>query len=1187
MKAKLITTVCALMTGAAFAATSYVVPWEVNPTLMARLAVTDASGSSLTGFSPVSLDLSSDGAWLAFSVAADGAQNVRALKTDSFSSVTDGSIVAVASIMGVSDSLGLGSAPFVLATGGSLDATLAIDTANGVAKILPNGGTAYQSWTKRKAPKSVTVSGASLENVAAMAIAMDGTTGVSCAKTGGALTMWTLSATTLTAGATTLATGLDTISSVAVYTIGKPNKAKTTYAVVGEANGSAGTAGQIRLVNLATGTATTLLTDSANLGGGVAAVRMSLVDTFRPRLYALTTAGDLFCYYLSEDLATVTATYSYTNAELLGFAQAPFAADAARVTAFDVSADGGTLVVGYAATSDATPTEAMTLAVIRHTARAWTYAQEDGKHYISDGNWKLLCYKDGSNLVIGNAKDGTTKGSGYANDYVGEFLDLSAGVATSETGGSGVSIVGHRSSSLGVTTTHAMPRVIIFSPKTSSSVLGQFMKGWDTIEEVVISASGITSIDSWSGTDDSLKLCKVVLDLPGLTSMSDNAIYSSVKQWFGDDTDASQWNLPALKTLGGGNFSRMDVRGVLKLPAVTTIGGNVCDNCHYLEELWLGAEAKTVTSIGGKSFRVTEQNDGEHGSVGRLKKLVIGGVAAGFTINQYAFYGQPLEEVVFTGGVPTFASGFAFSDTAARTMFFAVPRGDANWQTALDGKVTALTDDERRTIQNAHPDRPVPFGVVAKDVFCTANEQYVCYDDERAGVSVTIDHDTFFGDAVEVTSDWAPAADGTYLAGTTLTLTPKASAGGVFTKWYGDVPRADETATPLTLVVTNDVWIYARFTHPWTLSDDRKTASNGNFTINCTVVDEAARTLAAGKAEKSGLFADADEGEGVLDLGGAVTDGEENAWTFAAWAEKEGLFVRPKDGKGNATTLLSPGTITGGLPYYQLFNTSKANGTGQKSYRTIIFDEPAMTGGWVSWNMSGQKDLSRLVLRTPGLQKMQGQTAFDSTLADTNFDWWDLSGVTVVSPGTFKGVAAVGTLRLPSLTVVEKGSTSNWLAPLGQLKKAEGIVLGGLKKRTTVTSIGEKAFFYGSAPRTLAIHNAANLTVGAKPFDGGTTPSEITFTGKAVNDSGAAFANLTAGVTAAETKPVVIYASDNYGWGKIDYIDQDVTDADRAQVPGERILGVYRGGAAAPLGKALVVHRASPYDPRGLLVIIR
>ena len=64
-------------------------------------------------------------------------------------------------------------------------------------------------------------------------------------------------------------------------------------------------------------------------------------------------------------------------------------------------------------------------------------------------------------------------------------------------------------------------------------------------------------------------------------------------------------------------------------------------------------------------------------------------------------------------------------------------------------------------------------------------------------------------------------------------------------------------------------------------------------------------------------------------------------------------------------------------------------------------------------------------------------------------------------------------------------------------------------------------------------------------------------------------------------------ASDNYGWGKIDYIDQDVTDADRAQVPGERILGVYRGGATAPLGKALVVHRASPYDPRGLLVIIR
>ena len=59
------------------------------------------------------------------------------------------------------------------------------------------------------------------------------------------------------------------------------------------------------------------------------------------------------------------------------------------------------------------------------------------------------------------------------------------------------------------------------------------------------------------------------------------------------------------------------------------------------------------------------------------------------------------------------------------------------------------------------------------------------------------------------------------------------------------------------------------------------------------------------------------------------------------------------------------------------------------------------------------------------------------------------------------------------------------------------------------------------------------------------------------------------------------------GWTKAAYIDRNVTDAERAQLPGADVLGVYRGGAEAPLGKALVVKRPSPFDPRGLAVVIR
>ena len=75
---------------------------------------------------------------------------------------------------------------------------------------------------------------------------------------------------------------------------------------------------------------------------------------------------------------------------------------------------------------------------------------------------------------------------------------------------------------------------------------------------------------------------------------------------------------------------------------------------------------------------------------------------------------------------------------------------------------------------------------------------------------------------------------------------------------------------------------------------------------------------------------------------------------------------------------------------------------------------------------------------------------------------------------------------------------------------------------------------------------------------------------------------------AAEEKPVVVYVSPMMGgWTKAAYIDRDVMDAERAQLSGADVLGVYRGGAEAPRGKALVVRRASPFDPSGLAVVIR
>ena len=294
------------------------------------------------------------------------------------------------------------------------------------------------------------------------------------------------------------------------------------------------------------------------------------------------------------------------------------------------------------------------------------------------GNWKLRCWNEWGKVAIGTGWDTE---NAFANDYVGEYLDFSSGVATNAASGEQMRIMGHRTKALGVTV-NGGPRVIVFSPESEEvGDSNQFMKEWQTVEEVVIDAARLTRIDSWAGFPSAMR--RAVLRTPGLVTLADQAL-RGYPAWPCGATDVADWDLSALKTLGAANFYHTDIRGVLNLPVVETLGGSAMEECHYLTEVRLGAETKSVQSIGNKVLYVTDQ--GGDRAVGRLKRLVIGG-ADGFTVGQDAFGGQPLEEVVFTGGVPAFADEFRFTDTAARTVFFAVPRDDAAWAAVLAGKV--------------------------------------------------------------------------------------------------------------------------------------------------------------------------------------------------------------------------------------------------------------------------------------------------------------------------------------------------------------------------------------------------------------------------------------------------------------------------------------------------------------------
>ena len=69
-------------------------------------------------------------------------------------------------------------------------------------------------------------------------------------------------------------------------------------------------------------------------------------------------------------------------------------------------------------------------------------------------------------------------------------------------------------------------------------------------------------------------------------------------------------------------------------------------------------------------------------------------------------------------------------------------------------------------------------------------------------------------------------------------------------------------------------------------------------------------------------------------------------------------------------------------------------------------------------------------------------------------------------------------------------------------------------------------------------------------------------------------------VVSAAAKPVAIHASrfqDGWKENRRDWISSP-TATERAAYPGEKVLGVYRAGAEAPSGKAVILHRGNDWD---------
>ena len=1184
MPCAVLTALATLLAGVAFSATSYVVPWYVNPALRAQVRLGDGIPLVTT------LAVDPTGAYLALGAEADGADasyaNIQAYKVAELAAaqnvVTNGFTGRLAS-----SAAGLGAAPLVAANAAA-GLVVAVDADLSAGARFTCGA---NRWIGRMAPEAVTFDAP--EPVSAFAFNAAGTAAWANAVTEGRTGLvveWTFAQRAFARGRE-IATGLSSVKGLGVYAY---NGAE--YVVAGEGDAAAATAGEIRFVDTASGAVTTFVSDAAHLGAGVVAVRMSHLGFFRPRLYALLATGDVVCYVCRPEKASGQALYSrtVTNAELLAAAQAPWTGEHAQVTAFEVFPDGGTAAVAYRLRADDAAEAAgpAYLALLKHTPRRWTLYEKDDAgnprlgvaRTLTDGLWQLN-YTWGSSGDIWIGFDDYKFGSAWVNDEMHEYLDFSGGVAYKASTGSAQSICGNYIRALGTNDVSRGkgPRVLLHSPRISD--FGDKAKGWygeGNYEEVVIDAPSLTWMQSWSGPAPNQKY--IIYNMPKLTAAPPVMLYANNQKYYGDLCRFEEQNFASLATVRDRAFQNWNASGVLSLPKATVLSNDCFMSCRYMAEARLGTAATATMQLFGRAFHSNHA----------LKKVTLGSTGGVRFHADDVFAWCPLEEVTLGGPVPEVDDGLSvvWPDTAERTMVFAVPRGDAAWEAVLadPNKLKArLTVAEQEAFFVAHPGRHIPFGVVDKSVFHTAYDQLVAYSDRPGGCALTVERDAFFDDDVEVTSDRAPTVDGRYMPGTAVTLAAKPGATGTFRRWYGDVPGGVADAATVTLTLTNDVWIYCRFVHPWTLAPDMKTASNGNFTVNCRVAGDAAnRALALGNGTWGGLYAADDVGQGVCDLGGPVRlDGDATPWTFVDWGDAQGALCATKHGKGAADTLLSPGTLRTMTPAQFLHHSSKPD---VRSYRTFVFDEPTMTGTWGGWKTCGQFDLTRLVLQLPSLTAFAGDAAlWQMPLSETKFDWWDLGGLTALGGNAWAALdwgywaPASGNLSLPALRTVVRTDRS---ASLARMPAVEAIALGGRTKADTVTNLCQGAFARDTKLRSLTLYNGAELVVGAEPL--ATTPAlrEVWLQGPA--PGGEAVSNLFSSVAAAETKPLKLYVSRLMkDWTTAAYLDAP-TDAERAEAPDEKVFAVYRGeGAAAGTGKALVIHRAGPYDPANTIIILR
>jgi hypothetical protein len=667
------------------------------------------------------------------------------------------------------------------------------------------------------------------------------------------------------------------------------------------------------------------------------------------------------------------------------------------------------------------------------------------------------------------------------------------------------------------------------------------------------------SVDGWFLPYGSIELdASVTVNLPKITSIGSSSLCAG--------GDVSKWNLTSVETVADDAFNWGKLTGTLKLPNAKNIGWLA--RCMHFDSVWLGTASCSLEEVANSTF-------GDPDSSRYTKEFVLGG-AKGWKVGNQAFTSCKLERVYMIGAVPTFAdSDIAFgatnaTDAAARTIAFYIPKNDPEWA-SIAASATKLTDAEIDAFKAAHPTWIVPFGVVATNVFQTANEQYLGYIEKRGDYgytkSVKIENRAagqYAGDTVTFRvdgKDWTGTSTD-FPVDHEITVTATTTDTNAKISWEGTLPDGTTpTDASFTLTLTNDVALNVRFTHPWEYDADAKTISDGYWTLAVKEKNTSGRELQLG-AEA----ADRTDGRtshpwaftnnftatspAELDLTGAIyTKGgvgdASETWTITAFCNN--AFKAAGDALSSfyaPTTLKDFGK--------QVFN----NGLG--SMKNFVVQCPELTGTMGGWSYElNNAPIERLILAAPKLTNVTANNFGSMTLSDTDLATWDLTGLTAVGDSGMKaaGPGPDGELVLPNIETIGAYAFMNWtrlpsasLGTNGTLKTVGAYLFGsntGLKK----LDFGESYDFTADENAFMST-DSTPLALEEIYFTSKTAPSVTTLDalvkGRTLNADG--------------TKPVVIYAPvQKNSWQAL---KSTMTSAEQAEAAalrkkGVRTVGVY------------------------------